>query len=72
MMGRGELRSEDSMAAQQSKLRRTHITVHKRAADAGPDALRRVLGSIVLKGPRPSGKFLDEAYNERAGEHGRD
>jgi hypothetical protein len=60
------------MAAQQTKRERAYVTVHKRAADAGPAALRRVLGSIVLRDRRPSGKFLDEACAQRVNERGRD
>ena len=36
-----------------------HVVFHPRAADAGPERLRDVLGVFALKGPRPSRKFLD-------------
>jgi hypothetical protein len=42
-----------------------HVTFHKRAADAGPERLRQVLGVLALKGRRPSGKFLDADDEER-------
>jgi hypothetical protein len=44
-----------------------HIVFHRRADDAGPEQLRQVLGIFALKGPRPSGKFLDCKTNVGGG-----
>jgi hypothetical protein len=54
---------------------RAHIIFHQRAPDAGLFRLQQILGTISLKGPRPSGRFLDECDEDSdAGvdEHARD
>lgn len=46
--------------------KRAHVTYHERAADAGPERLKQVLGIIALKASRPSGRFLTEIEEDGA------
>lgn len=45
------------------------VTFHPRAPDASRERLRDLAGIISLRGPVPSGKFLEEDSDEDSHEH---
>jgi hypothetical protein len=45
---------------------------HPKKPGAGPEQLRCLAGVVALRGPVPSGKFMDSALPDRLAERARD
>ena len=48
------------------------LQYHPKVAGAGPEQVRRLAGSIALRGPIPSWKFLERDQPAQADERARD